>query len=287
MDQNHTLQHNDSDLLSAKDASAYRRLVGRLIYLTVTRPDLSYPVQVLSQFLAHPRHDHLNVACKIVRYLKGTVGQDNMTDVAETKNENHLEVTAGTQVEAQPVILVYSLRTNSWRYCGDLHKAYHLEFNKCYIYVKECCYWLGSLDYSSELIISFNMANDSFIEIDVPDYAQPSDKCLAVYDDSLAFLSLHQTNKYFDIWAWSEGCWTKKFNVGPFPGVWSPIGHWMGNRLLLQLNDGKLVLFYPDAEETKDLAFQNNMLCRGVFAYMESLVSIKDKYEAGQQPEEN
>ncbi|KAL8154977.1 hypothetical protein AgCh_000369 [Apium graveolens] len=183
--------------------------------------------------------------------------------------------------------LVYSLRTNSWRYCGDLAKAYHLEFNKCYIYVKECCYWLGSLDYSSELIISFNMANDSFKEIDVPDYAQPSDKCLAVYDDSLAFLSLHQTEKNFDIWTWSEGCWTKKFKVGPLPGVWRPIGHWMGNRIILQLDDGKLVLFYPDKEETKDLAFQNEMLCQGVFAYMESLVSIKDKDEAGQQPEEN
>ncbi|KAK1404117.1 hypothetical protein POM88_003722 [Heracleum sosnowskyi] len=91
-------------------------------------------------------------------------------------------------------VFVYSLSTDSWRYCGDLAKAYDLEINKCYIYVNECCYWFGSLDYSSEVIITFNMANDSFKEIDVPDYAQPSSK------------SLHETQKIFDIWTWSEGC---------------------------------------------------------------------------------
>lgn len=174
-------------------------------------------------------------------------------------------------------VLVYSLRTDSWRYCGDLAKAYHLEDNKCYIYVNGCCYWFGSLEYSSEVIISFDMANDSFKEIDVPDYAQTSSKCLAVYDDSLAFLSLHNTDNFFDIWTWSEGCWTKKFSVGQLPDVRGPVGHWKDNTLLLQCEDGKLVLFDPDTQKTKDLAFQNERWCEGVFAYMESLVSIKDK----------
>ncbi|KNA20051.1 hypothetical protein SOVF_055940 [Spinacia oleracea] len=184
-------------------------------------------------------------------------------------------------------VLVYSLRTNSWRHCGDLAKAYDLESNKCYIYVNGCCYWFGSLDYSSEVIISFDMGNDVFKEIDVPDYAQPSSKCLAVYDDSLAFLTLDDTEKKFDVWIWSEGCWTKKFTVGPFPDVRSPVGHWKCNRLLLECEDGKLVLFDPDTEEMKDLAFQKDKWCEGVFAYMESLVSIKNKNEAGQQTEEN
>ena len=143
-------------------------------------------------------------------------------------------------------VLVYSLNTDSWRYCRDLDKAYNLENNKCYTYVNGSYYWLGSFEYISEVIISFDMANDSFKEIDVPDYAQPSSNCLAVYDDSLAFLSLHIVEENFHIWTWSKGCWTKKFTVGPFPNFltksWRPIGHWKNYLLLLSKGYG-LVLF--------------------------------------------
>lgn len=75
IEQNHNLQVTKSALLSTSESSIYRRLVGRLIYLTVTRPDLSYAVQVLSQFLATPKFDHLQAAYRVVRYLKASPGQ--------------------------------------------------------------------------------------------------------------------------------------------------------------------------------------------------------------------
>lgn len=49
--------------------------MGCLLYLTITRPDLSYEVHVLSQFISYPRSDHLAAAYKMVKYIKGTVGQ--------------------------------------------------------------------------------------------------------------------------------------------------------------------------------------------------------------------
>jgi hypothetical protein len=48
----------------------YRRLVGRLIYLTITRPDITFAVSVVSQFMSAPRQPHWETALRIVRYLK-------------------------------------------------------------------------------------------------------------------------------------------------------------------------------------------------------------------------
>ncbi|XP_074315635.1 uncharacterized protein LOC141651839 [Silene latifolia] len=54
---------------------SYRRLIGRLVYLAVTRPDLSFSVHVLSQFLQQPREAHMEAALRVVRYLKGSPEQ--------------------------------------------------------------------------------------------------------------------------------------------------------------------------------------------------------------------
>lgn len=57
------------------DAALYKRLVGRLIYLTITRPDICYAVQVLSQFMHSPKVSHMEAAVRVVRYLKQSPGQ--------------------------------------------------------------------------------------------------------------------------------------------------------------------------------------------------------------------
>ncbi|XP_004293245.1 PREDICTED: uncharacterized mitochondrial protein AtMg00810-like [Fragaria vesca subsp. vesca] len=73
VEQNLVLTQGDGDLL--KDASQYRRMVGRLIYLTITRPDLVYDVHILSQFMGKPRQPHLDAAYKVLRSVKQTSGQ--------------------------------------------------------------------------------------------------------------------------------------------------------------------------------------------------------------------
>ena len=40
------------------DPEQYRRVIGRLLHLTLTRPDISYVVQYLSQFIQAPRDSH-------------------------------------------------------------------------------------------------------------------------------------------------------------------------------------------------------------------------------------
>ncbi|KAL6332023.1 hypothetical protein AAG906_020380 [Vitis piasezkii] len=73
MEQNLKLTDEDGELLH--DPSRYRRLVGRLIYLTVTRPDIVYSVRTLSQFMNTPRKPHWEAALRVLRYIKGSPGQ--------------------------------------------------------------------------------------------------------------------------------------------------------------------------------------------------------------------
>ncbi|WVZ24536.1 hypothetical protein V8G54_003080 [Vigna mungo] len=57
------------------DKEMYQRLVGRLIYLSHTRPDIAFAVSLVSQFMHQPKEAHLQAALRIVQYLKGTLGR--------------------------------------------------------------------------------------------------------------------------------------------------------------------------------------------------------------------
>ncbi|XP_039014014.1 uncharacterized protein LOC120143865 [Hibiscus syriacus] len=57
------------------DKGRYQRLVGRLVYLSLTLPDITFGVSVISQYMHAPREKQLEVAYKILKYLKGTPGK--------------------------------------------------------------------------------------------------------------------------------------------------------------------------------------------------------------------
>ena len=73
MDPNLKLVPGQGELL--RDPGRYRLLVGKLNYLTITRPNISFPVSVDSQFLQSPCDSHWDAAVRILHYVKGTSGQ--------------------------------------------------------------------------------------------------------------------------------------------------------------------------------------------------------------------
>ena len=53
----------------------YQRLVGKLIYLSHTRPNVAFPISVVSQYMNNPTEEHMTAVQRILRYLKMTLGK--------------------------------------------------------------------------------------------------------------------------------------------------------------------------------------------------------------------
>lgn len=77
-----------------KNREQFQRLVGRLIYLSHTRPDIAFAVSVVSQFMHSPGPEHFETAYRILKFLKGTPGRGLMFE-----KWNHLQIEVYTDVD--------------------------------------------------------------------------------------------------------------------------------------------------------------------------------------------
>ncbi|KAJ9567342.1 LOW QUALITY PROTEIN: hypothetical protein OSB04_003308 [Centaurea solstitialis] len=66
------VHYTPTDGVPLSDPSLYRTIVGSLVYLTVTRPDIAHAVHVVSQFVTTPTTVHWGAVLRILRYLRGT-----------------------------------------------------------------------------------------------------------------------------------------------------------------------------------------------------------------------
>ncbi|KAI3813207.1 hypothetical protein L1987_17925 [Smallanthus sonchifolius] len=71
----HNLKLDKCDEEQRVDPNQYQRLIGRLLYLQSTRPDIAYVVNILSQFVGDPRQSYMEATNRVLRYLKATPGQ--------------------------------------------------------------------------------------------------------------------------------------------------------------------------------------------------------------------
>ncbi|RVW42190.1 Retrovirus-related Pol polyprotein from transposon RE1 [Vitis vinifera] len=77
------------------DKGRYQRLVGRLMYLAHTRPDLAYALSVVSQYMHNPGEQHMNAVMRILRYLKNAPGKG----ILFAKNVNHQSIEVYTNTD--------------------------------------------------------------------------------------------------------------------------------------------------------------------------------------------
>ncbi len=71
MELNVKYRRDEGEILG--DPTLYQKLVGSLIYLTITRPDISYAFRTVSKFMQAPWHLHLSAIRRIIRYILGTL----------------------------------------------------------------------------------------------------------------------------------------------------------------------------------------------------------------------
>ena len=91
IEQNHRILSDSGDPI---DKYQYQRLVGRLIYLSHTRPDIAYAVSVVSRYMHDPRSGHLDAVNRILRYLKNCPGKGILFS-----NHGHLRIEGYTDAD--------------------------------------------------------------------------------------------------------------------------------------------------------------------------------------------
>jgi histone deacetylase 1/2 len=94
------LSLTDGEVLSSDDSTRYRSIVGALQYITLTRPDLSFSVNKVCQFLHAPTTVHWTAVKKVLRYLRGTL-------------------TLGLHFRRSPSTLVSAFSDAEWVGCPD------------------------------------------------------------------------------------------------------------------------------------------------------------------------
>ncbi|KAM2116753.1 hypothetical protein ACFXTH_009123 [Malus domestica] len=77
-----------------KNVTYYQRLVSKLIYPTITRPDITFAVSLVSQFMHAPTLEHLNIFKWILRYLKGSIDRGILM-----RNNHSTKIHAYTDVD--------------------------------------------------------------------------------------------------------------------------------------------------------------------------------------------
>ena len=98
-----------------KSPSLYRRLVGRLLYLTISRPDITFAVHKLSQFVSQPRSTHLSAVHHLLRYLKGHPGQGLFFS-----SSSDIQLKAYSEASS---LKLQAFSDSDWASCPDTRKS--------------------------------------------------------------------------------------------------------------------------------------------------------------------
>nr|GEV41837.1 hypothetical protein [Tanacetum cinerariifolium] len=125
------------------DATLYRGMIGSLMYLTSSRPDLIYVVCLCGRYQANPTENHLNAVKRIFRYLKGTINtglwySKDTSDKLVSSSSKKQKSTAISSTKAEYIIsLYYNNKSVIALCCNNVQhsRAKHIDIG--YHFIKE------------------------------------------------------------------------------------------------------------------------------------------------------
>ncbi|KAJ4713975.1 F-box protein [Melia azedarach] len=174
-------------------------------------------------------------------------------------------------------VAVYTLGTNSWRVL-ECSKSFldDIAWFHDSIYWEGAFYWLLNFKHkydSHNGILSFNLGDEEFQEIQGPRTPKSAEVSLDVFNDSLTVLFLDANSHWFEAWALKNGNWIKQFTVGPFIGFYKPLRFWKKGSFFVELNTRQLLLYEPSTGEMRDFGLE--CIWFSTHMYKESLITIK------------
>ncbi|KAH6774962.1 hypothetical protein C2S52_012523 [Perilla frutescens var. hirtella] len=187
---------------------------------------------------------------------------------------------------SQRFACVYSLSSNSWKRIEDVGPLNVCSGGDsvCEPFLNGVYHWHANLRNGGGFaILAFDMRNDKFQVIQVPDCLRSSQRKLriAAYGDSLAVMS-YKFHECVDFWVMGrDGLWNKIFSIGPFSeNVW-PICVWKKREVLLETNTSSMTMCDISTMKLRRPLpeLDQEFYPCAVFCYKESLVSIKGEGE--------
>lgn len=153
-------------------------------------------------------------------------------------------------------------------------------------------HWLTQLSHGAESILCFDMRNDEFWQMGLPTLIGGAangggehlvDTNVAVINDLVGYVKEYRSamlGTRVEIWVMSEygdeGSWTRRFNIGPSPGIWKFWGFWKEDEVVLIGGDeGQPLALYDIGTQLRVKEFPANIGMQfHAFRYVESIAPL-------------
>ncbi|KAK3043182.1 hypothetical protein RJ639_001615 [Escallonia herrerae] len=190
------------------------------------------------------------------------------------------------------LVSLYTLSLNTWKVVQVLVPVPNPSLVAEATFLNGFLHWMAAAQ-GNQLIVSFDLRNEAFGSISLPDSLSSDDSLTAtllVLNGSLS-VTVHPGDEFnsFDIWVMAEygveESWTKHFSIGPFPRVVWPVGSWKNGQLVFEyLKDHysyELFRCDPDAQEIVQFRAPGNTgKWFKIFNYVASLETVSRRFSS-------